>query len=220
MNSSSHFGNRPDRDLYFAAMASLVSMRGTCTRRRVGCVLVNSQNHVIGTGYNGVASGQAHCFDVPCPGANAPSGEDLDQCYALHAEQNALLQCRDVREISTCYTTLAMCVTCTKLLLNTGTTRIVFLESYAQSNISEKLWKEAGGEWVQLNLKETNDVLKRAALPPEQRLDTAERVPEAYRRTDTRVRLRDQGSFTPEPWPGDSERRRTCRWHFLSDRGR
>ena len=52
---------RPPTDFYFLRMAYLVSERGTCARRKVGCVFVNKGNHVIATGYNGAPSGFISC---------------------------------------------------------------------------------------------------------------------------------------------------------------
>lgn len=137
---------RPDLDSYFMSMAKLVSTRGTCPRRRVGCVLINKRGHVIATGYNGVASGLVHCTESPCPGANLSSGCGLDKCQALHAEQNALLQCRDVYEIDTAYITASPCITCTKLFLNSSCNRIVFTEEYPHAEASF-LWQFAGRQW-------------------------------------------------------------------------
>lgn len=137
---------RPDLDTYFLSMAKLVATRATCPRRRVGCVLVNIRGHVIATGYNGVASGQVHCTDSPCPGAHYATGCGLDKCQALHAEQNALLQCNNVYDISTAYITTAPCITCTKLFLNTSCNKIVFFEDYPHSE-SEKLWVSTGRIW-------------------------------------------------------------------------
>lgn len=77
-----------------------------------------------------------------CPGAAAASGTNLDGCQAIHAEQNALLQCRDPYQIETCYCTTAPCITCTKLLMNTSCTRIIFLEEYPHSDAASKLWKQ------------------------------------------------------------------------------
>ena len=34
---------RPPADFYFLKMAKLVSERGTCARRKVGCVFVNKK---------------------------------------------------------------------------------------------------------------------------------------------------------------------------------
>ena len=111
---------RQPADFYFLRMALLVSERGTCVRRKVGCILVNKKNHVLATGYNGNPSGFSHCLDNPCKGANSTSGKDLDKCEAIHAEQNALLQCKDVYDIHTVYCTVSPCIHCVKLLLNTS----------------------------------------------------------------------------------------------------
>lgn len=84
-----------------------------------------------------------------CARAAAPSGEELDGCEAIHAEQNALLQCRDVREVYACFVTTSPCVTCAKLLLNTGCRRIVFRDLYPHTQAGE-LWVRAGRQWEQL----------------------------------------------------------------------
>lgn len=136
---------RPKDDEYFMALATVASMKATCYRRRVGCVLINSRKHVLSTGYNGSAAGTKHCFENPCPGANSPSGTSLDVCQALHAEQNALLQCSDVHDITTAYVTTAPCVTCTKLLMNTSCKIIVFWEDYPHSHKSKDLWEQGVG---------------------------------------------------------------------------
>ncbi len=70
----------------------------------------------------------------------------LDGCHAIHAEQNALLQCRDVYSIHSCYTTVSPCMTCMKLLLNTGCERIIFTEEYVQPEAA-RLWQSAGRLW-------------------------------------------------------------------------
>lgn len=141
---------RPTKDEYFGVMSYLVATRGTCARRKVGCVLVNDKGHVLATGYNGVAAGVPHCAEgTPCEGATAPSGTNLDGCQAIHAEQNALLQCRNVYEIETCYCTASPCLTCVKLLLNTSCKKIVFGEEYPHPT-AEQLWvnSRGPGSWV------------------------------------------------------------------------
>ena len=141
--------SRPDIDDYFIAMAYLVATRSTCQRRKVGAVLVNKFGHVLATGYNGVAAGRPHCNEGNyCAAAFAESGMNLEGCEAIHAEQNALLQCRNVQEIEVCYTTASPCITCTKLLLNTSCHRIVFGEEYPQS-ASETFWTSADKLWEQ-----------------------------------------------------------------------
>lgn len=158
---------RPNRDTWAMGLALLTAQRATCLRRRVGCVLLNERGHVLSTGYNGVAAGQPHCntvsgwqlvdtaaetaentpvFGWACQSAFAPSGTQLDGCQAIHAEQNALLQCPDIYKIHTAYVTASPCMTCTKLLLNTSCERIVFLEAYPHSEAHE-LWVNSGRQW-------------------------------------------------------------------------
>lgn len=144
---------RPEIDEYFSMMALLVATRGTCPRRKVGCVLVSKDARVLATGYNGVPSGFKHCIDEPCPGAKYKSGQGLDKCEAIHAEQNALLRAGDVTKIETAYCTTAPCIHCLKLLLNTSCQRIVFSEDYAHSETSRLLWEKAGRSWEYLELE-------------------------------------------------------------------
>lgn len=122
------------------ALAQSWSLRGTCARRQVGCVLFDADGVELSSGYNGPAAGEPHCIDVPCPGAKLASGTGLELCEAIHAEANALLKCPDVRRISTAYVTHSPCLHCVKLLMNTGCRRIVFLHKYAHDEASQKLW--------------------------------------------------------------------------------
>ena len=122
---------RIDFDSYCLEIADLVAKRTTCSRRAVGCVLTDSQNHIVASGYNGVPTGLTHCIDNPCEGATYPSGEGLDACMAVHAEINALLQLRS-DDTLTCYVTTTPCVQCAKALCNSRVSRIVAREWYVQ----------------------------------------------------------------------------------------
>lgn len=139
--------SRKSKDQYFTEMALLTASRATCARRQVGCVLTDNDGHVLSTGYNGVPAGMPHCIDSPCAGANKPSGTGLELCQAVHAEQNALLQCPDVKRIHTAYCTASPCMTCVKLLMNTGCQRIVFSEEYPHSEAKD-FWLSMNREWI------------------------------------------------------------------------
>lgn len=147
---------RPSRHDTWLNVAQEIARRSTCLRRRVACVLLDDLGQVLATGYNGRARGLPHCDELvhdpdgrddmidtyphACAGARAPSGTQLDACEAIHAEQNALLQCRDTRAIRVCYSTASPCLTCVKLLMNTGCRQIVFSERYAHDEAAERLW--------------------------------------------------------------------------------
>ena len=135
--------DRPSTDVYMMGMALMAASRATCSRRAVGCVLTNTLNHIVATGYNGVPRNMPHCGDRMCPGISAASGTQLDGCMAIHAEQNALLQCPDTRDIKAAYCTTQPCLTCTKLLLNTSCQSIVYLQPYPHE-IAVNLWTSTG----------------------------------------------------------------------------
>jgi dCMP deaminase len=137
---------RPDLDQWAMEIAKVTASRATCVRRKVGCVLVNNKGYILATGYNGVPKGLNHCIANECSGSNASSGTRLDECLAVHAEMNALLQCNNVFDIHTVYVTVSPCIHCIKVLLNTSCKRIVFLEEYSDIR-SKELWLSAGLEW-------------------------------------------------------------------------
>lgn len=126
---------RVAKEEYFLGIAELVAERGTCTRRKVGCVLVNDENHIVATGYNGVPRNFPHCIETPCEGAAFPPGEGLDKCLAIHAELNALLQLNEKGPL-TMYTTDTPCNECAKVIANSHIERIVAKRKYAQDTLS------------------------------------------------------------------------------------
>ncbi len=143
---------RPTRDETGLALARVWAARGTCARRKVGCVLFDADGYQLSAGYNGPASGEIHCVDHPCPGIGLPSGTELRKCEAIHAEMNAIARCADVRRIHTCYVTSSPCEDCVKSLMGTGCRRIVFAEEYPHPEAKAR-WLRNGAaarEWMQL----------------------------------------------------------------------
>lgn len=143
--------SRPSRDRNYLDQAFIVARRATCARGQRGCILVDTRGRPLSQGYNGPASGEVHCIDVPCAGASYPPGQGLDQCRALHSEWNALILCEKPFEIYTCYSTHSPCITCLKMLANTSCKRIVFGNLYAHGDLSG-WWvtSQADREWVHL----------------------------------------------------------------------
>lgn len=80
----------------------------------------------------------------------AGSGKNLDACQAIHAEQNALLQCADVNKISICYCTTSPCLSCVKMLMNTSCQTIWFSEAYPHPEAAALWTKNQHRFWLQL----------------------------------------------------------------------
>jgi dCMP deaminase len=83
-----------------------------------------------------------------------PSGERHELCRGIHAEQNAIIQAAVFGvsiQNSTIYTNLSPCILCTKMIINSGITRIVTREAYNDS-LALKMLEESGIEYVKLNV--------------------------------------------------------------------
>lgn len=142
---------RISKEQYFLSIAQLVSQRSTCKRRQAGCVLVDTNNYIKATGYNGVPKGFTHCIDTPCPGAYSLSGTNLEQCYAVHAEVNAFFQLACEKEkVQTAYLTCTPCRECAKLFANSFITKIIALEKY-NDVVALEVLKKADIEVVLIN---------------------------------------------------------------------
>lgn len=141
------------KDRVWLKVAIDISELSTCARRQVGAVFLDVHGNVQSTGYNGVAPESPHCIDSPCPGANLPSGTGLDKCLAIHAEQNALMQCKSPKEIHTVYCTDSPCMHCLKMLSSTSARRIVFSRLYPHPE-GKLYWEGLGRVWCHLPLHE------------------------------------------------------------------
>jgi dCMP deaminase len=137
---------RPSWDEYFMEITRLVVSRSTCVRRQVGAVIVKDKK-ILATGYNGAPSGLPHCLEVGClrDEMGIPSGERHELCRGLHAEQNAIIQAA-YHGVSingaTLYCTNLPCIICTKMLINSGITRVVYGEGYADP-LACRMWEES-----------------------------------------------------------------------------
>jgi dCMP deaminase len=133
---------RASRHQSFMDVAIALSEQSTCARRAVGCVLTDKHHRIIGSGYNGVPAGVKHCIEEPCGGQDFPSGLGLDMCCAIHAEQNALMQCADVKAIVVAYCTTFPCIHCVKLLMNTTCEAIYYNHDYPSPSL--QAWLGSG----------------------------------------------------------------------------
>lgn len=130
---------RDNLDQYFMKFLPMVASRSTCGRRAVGCVLTDARGRILATGYNGVPRAAEHCAEWergfaashhPCAGAADPPG-DTRRCLAIHAEQNALLNCWRLDLVTTAYVSCAPCFACAKLLINLlALERVVVAQDY------------------------------------------------------------------------------------------
>jgi len=138
---------RMDKKECYVKIAYLISLRSSCLSRKVGCILTDEEGRILSLGYNGPPKGYPHCKTCLRRGfANYKSGENLDKCPAIHAEQNALLQCKNIDTIYIAYCTMSPCIHCMKLLANTSCQFLIFSTLYPGSKPALDLWEKSKGE--------------------------------------------------------------------------
>ncbi|MCL2741893.1 MAG: cytidine/deoxycytidylate deaminase family protein [Oscillospiraceae bacterium] len=143
---------RPSWDEYFMGIVGLVRMRSTCLRRNIGALIVKD-NRILSTGYNGAPSGCRHCDEVGCVRMEGeiPSGERVELCRGLHAEQNAIVQAAYSGTSvngATIYVTNQPCSLCAKLIINAGIVKVVYQGEFPDG-LALRLMGEAGVEVVE-----------------------------------------------------------------------
>lgn len=139
---------RPDWDEYFMNIAKVVSTRSNCIKRKVAAIIVKDCR-VISTGYNGTPKGAKNCNEGGCPRCNslAPSGTALDECLCCHGEENAITQAAyhgTSLKGATLYTTFAPCLLCTKMIINSGISEVVYNQEYPLNERAMALLRECG----------------------------------------------------------------------------
>ena len=122
--------NVPSKTNVYMAMAKLISKRSKDPNTQVGAVIVSRDDRILSVGYNGFPNG---CSDDEFPWARSAKREyDTKYPYVVHAELNAILNFRGDNkafEGSTLYVTLFPCHECAKAIIQSGITRLVYLDN-------------------------------------------------------------------------------------------
>jgi len=137
-------------DARFVEMAGVIATWASCFQheRKIGCVIVKGKR-IMTTGYNGAPSGIRTCVERgECmrKKLGIESGTRQELCYAVHAEQNAIVQAAKLGvniDGATLYNTHQPCVLCAKIIVNAGIRRVVYRHGYPD-DFSREILREAG----------------------------------------------------------------------------
>lgn len=124
-------------DKRFMDLCFEIAKWSSCYRegRNIGAIIVRNKR-ILTTGYNGAPAGITSCVDrKEClrDKLGIPSGKQAELCYAIHAEQNAIIQAAKLGiplEGATIYCTHQPCSICTKMIVNSGLKRVVYKHPY------------------------------------------------------------------------------------------
>lgn len=120
-------------DEYFMSVALLSAQRSKDPSTQVGACVASPDNKIIGVGYNGFPWG---CSDDELPWAREGNYLDTKYPFVCHAELNAVLNATN-QSLKGCkiYVGLFPCNECTKVIIQSGISEIIYLsDKYADSD--------------------------------------------------------------------------------------
>lgn len=142
-------------DKRFMDLTKTISKWSSCYKenRSIGAIIVKNKR-ILTTGYNGAPAGIKSCKEKgEClrQKLNIPSGKQHELCFAIHAEQNAIIQAAKLGvsiEGATLYCTHQPCVICSKMIVNSGIIKVIYEQPYPD-DFTSQIFDEAGVELVQ-----------------------------------------------------------------------
>lgn len=128
-------------DANFINIATELASASKCVSKQVGAVIVKD-GRILSTGYNGTPAGYQNCRDH-WNNEYTSEHHEWSKTYEIHAEMNAIIWAARKGisiEGATIYVTLEPCSECSKNLIASGITRIVYAKPY-EHNHSETISK-------------------------------------------------------------------------------
>jgi dCMP deaminase len=140
-------------DDYFMGVSLLAAQRSKDPNTQVGACIVDDQNRILSTGYNGFPHG---CSDDVFPWNRDESRGETKYQFVVHAELNAILNCRGINlEGCRIYVALFPCNECAKAIIQCGIKEVVYLsDKYADTmgtRASKRMFAAAGVKMTKLS---------------------------------------------------------------------
>lgn len=131
-------------DEYFMGVSLLAAKRSKDPNTQVGACIVDDNNIILSTGYNGFPVG---CSDDLYPWER--EGDDTKYKYVVHAELNAILNANGKSlKGARLYVDLFPCNECAKAIIQSGIKEVIYLyDKYADTKetlASKKMLASAG----------------------------------------------------------------------------
>lgn len=143
-------------------IAIFTSLRSKDPNSKVGAVIVNPQNHIVGTGYNGFIAG---VDESQFSWAREGEWINTKYPYVVHAEANAILN-STTSNLENCriYATLFPCNECAKQICQKGINEVIYISDKYQNEdfhlAAQKIFRAAGVKTRKLEIPPLRDILK------------------------------------------------------------
>jgi len=122
---------------FIMSLAEEASKESKCNSRKVGCVIIDADKHIMVTGCNG-----SDCNFTTCLRADSEIGENLQSCRSMHAEVDAITRAMKLGlDLSNCYLycTLHPCCQCAALINSVNILGVFYRDSYPSSKAARAI---------------------------------------------------------------------------------
>ena len=148
-------------DEYFMGVALLAAERSKDPSTQVGACIIDNNNRIISTGYNGFPKG---CSDDEFPWNRDAAAGETTYPFVVHAELNAILNAQGTSVVnSRLYVSLFPCNECAKAIIQSGVREVVYLSDKYNGTptdiASKKMLEAAGVKLTKLKPTKANIVL-------------------------------------------------------------
>jgi dCMP deaminase len=122
-------------DEYFMGVALLAAERSKDPSTQVGACIVDENNRILSTGYNGFPRG---CSDDVFPWNRNEADGETKYPFVVHAELNAILNTRGKSLVgSRVYVGLFPCHECAKAIIQAGIREVIYLSDKYKNTVSD-----------------------------------------------------------------------------------
>ena len=145
-------------DEYFMGVSLLAAERSKDPNTQVGACIVDDDNRILSTGYNGFPQG---CSDDEFPWNRDEKLGETKYQFVVHAELNAILNAHGKSLVDAkIYISLFPCNECAKAIIQSGIKEIIYLsDKYAETDstiASKRMLTSAGVKFTQLVSRNTS----------------------------------------------------------------
>ena len=149
-------------DEYFMGVALLAAERSKDPSTQVGACIVDENNRILSTGYNGFPRG---CSDDIFPWNRNEADGETKYPFVVHAELNAILNTRGKSLVgSRVYVGLFPCHECAKAIIQAGIREVIYLSDKYKNTSSDansrRMLSAAGVKLTKLATERKTIVLK------------------------------------------------------------
>lgn len=113
---------------YFMGLCILSSFRSKDKKTQTGACIVDSENKIVGVGYNGLPKGLDDNNERFWKDEDDNDSVNSKHSYVIHAESNAILNSHKNLKEMKIYTKLFPCSNCAKLIIQSGIKEVIYLD--------------------------------------------------------------------------------------------